>query len=1078
MEMNLHSPDVPLEQETPLVEDIPLHAAPLSDLSDESVIQADIKRQKVQDQTSYDDFSKAVKDQDFIFPALDDVINEHNFPVDINWQGPTPEMLEEAGVPEDLHSMLYTTLSEDHYVERLGEIQQAIENEQTIADYGVKGAFYRFGLNLIDPGNLAIAATIPLAEAGVPEALMMNKIGKLGAAIRGGFVAGAENAGIQALINESNPLGTPEDVAYAALFGIGFGGVIGGALHPGTARAIEDESLSVIRAIDETNNSNATVGGNAGAAEVSGPQANQSLADKPLTAEELNAPEAVMTKMRFDAASQVSSSGMDSARKAANDLMEDSVGKKGHAVNSEGGAASSLQRQTYKAWNIQMRKTVEPVVSEYKKSLPVNERFLHPIKVREDFFRQVTRHIELEDSVNPHVQKAADGYRDLYARMLEDQQTSRVFGSDSIPVDKHYTPHLWEPQKVRSMVNETNIATVSRLFQKAMTKGVEVTPEEATHIARVADALVKKFDNRASAVDDMQGFHLNLTDAEELKVLMRDVGEEMDDDVIETIINSVLRKQKEVGKASHLKRRMDLDMSASVLHPKSGKEITLYDLMETDAEKVALRYMQKASGLVGLARKGYGVEASATSDIARLKQRIENEGRTKGIRQDTIDKTLNNITVVTDNILGRPMDTLQRTAGGRALRAATDAAFIRFMGQTGAASIAELGQAIGYAGVINAVRQLAPSVHRVFDRMAVGDDVSRTLSTELEAVGAWGGHRLNNQVSSRFADHDVEFMSSTFKKLDAGLQIGKQLTVKYSGLGLVTDFSQEFAMRGISQKLYNQAMRAGSGNFEDVWKKNWKRFHLYGLSKPKAEKIFEQMRKHSEGTPSKFFKTETLGRFNLHKWDKDALDDFTQVMFRMVTHAVQETDVGNMAAWMHKDLAKAFMQFRSFVAGAYTRATLNGIHMRDTEAGVGFIASMALGWMSYVGQQHVNSVGRDDEWLERRMETDRQLAAFYSRSAFASFTPMIIDAMLELGGQEQLFNHTRSSGQSQLTLPAWEMLNSAKSLGKIGASAVTPREVTEGDMDSAMGLISNMWILRNVTAAIDEGFDLPKQQDN
>jgi len=1077
MELNLQSPDLQQEPIAPQIEDIPLHATPLPNLSDEAVAQADIARQQVEGQTTYDDFKAAVKDQDFILPALDHVLNEHNFPVDVNWQGPTPEMLEEAKVPQDMQPMLYNTLSEDHYMKQLGELQNAMANEQTIEDYGVKGAWLRFGMNLLDPGNLAIAATLPLAEVGVPEALMMHKLGRLGSAVRGGILAGAENAGVQALINEANPLGTNEDVAYAALFGIGFGGAVGGAFHRNTSQVIEDNALQVIRAIDEKN-SKATVGGNAGAAEVSGPAANQSLADNPLTPEELNAPEAVMSKFRFDSASQVANSGMDSARKAGNDLMEDAVGKKGHALNSEGGAASAIQRQTYKAWNIDMRKSVEPHVAEYKKSLPIQERFLHPIKIREDFFRQVTRHIELEDSVNPQVQKAADGFRDLYARMLDEQQGAKVFGSDAIPKDRRYTPHIWEPQRVRAMVDETNVATVSRLFQLAMTKGVDVSPEEAVYFKRVADSLVKKFDNRASAVDDMQGFHLNLTDAEELKVLMRDVGEEMDDDVIETIVNSVLKKQRDVGKASHLKRRMDLDMSASVLHPKTGKELTLYDLIETDAEKAALRYMQKASGLVGLARKGYGNTKSATADIAALKQRIENEGRTKGIDKDTIDRTLNNISVTADNILGKPMDTLQRTAGGRALRAATDAAFIRFMGQTGAASVAELGQAIGYAGVINAVRQLAPSMHRAFDRMAVGDDVSKTLSTELEAVGAWGGHRLNNQVSSRYNDHDVEFLSSSFRRLDAGLQIGKQLTVKYSGLGLITDFSQEFAARALSQKLYNQAMRAGTGSFEDVWKKDWKRFHLYGLSKPKAEKIFAQIRKHSEGTKSKYFKTEKLGRFNLDKWDKTELDDFTHVMFRMVTHAVQETDVGNMASWMHKDLAKAFMQFRSFVAGSYTRATLNGIHMRDTQAAVGFTASMAFGWVSYMAQQHINSVGKEDGWLERRIETDRQLAALYSRSAFASFTPAIMDFFLELGGQDQVFNHTRSSGQSQLTLPAWEMLNSARSLGQIGASAITPREVTEGDMDSAMGLLPNMWIFRNVTAAIDEGFDLPQQQQD
>lgn len=613
-----------------------------------------------------------------------------------------------------------------------------------------------------------------------------------------------------------------------------------------------------------------------------------------------------------------------------------------------------------------------------------------------------------------------------------------------------------------------------------MSRGIEIDGKEAEHLMNVSKAMVKKFNTRASSIDDINGHHLNLTDAEELKVLMREMGEVVDEDAIEGIVQTVLKKQKDVGKASFLKRRMDLDMSATVRAP-NGKEISLYDLMETDAEKVLLRYLQKSSGLIGFARKGYGKERTLSSEIAQALKRVENEARSSTdpkVRKN-MDKTIANLKHATDAIQGKPLDDLQLTPVGRGMRLLTDASFVRLMGQTGAASIPELAQSIGYAGVINAVRQFLPTLSKSLETIKKGDTGSETLSTELEAMGMFGGNSLNNQVSARFNDHDVEMLGATFKRIDAGLQTGKKLTVKYSGLALVTDWTQEVAARAMSQKFYNDALHSVTDEgFEQVWKSSWKRLHLYGLSKSNAKLIFDQIRTHAQGRPSTWMKTATLGRLNLKKWDKTVLDEFSQVMFRMTTHAVQEVDIGNLPAFMHKDAMRMIFQFRSFVAGAYAKSTLNGIHMRDTQAGVALVGSMALGWMSYVAQNTLNSIGRDDEWLDERMTTEKQLAASFSRSAFASLTPAFIDALLEAGGQDQLFNHSMSSGLTQLSIPAVDTVQAVASLGSTAISPLTPREITEGDMDGAMRLLSNLWILRNVTAAIDEGIELPKGQDN
>ena len=1080
MENNLNSPLLP-EGDTAVKPEraYPLHSPQTTNLSDERVAQADRRREQEREEISALDFAKTVREQDFIFPALDDLINEVNFPVDETWEGPTDDMLKETNIPQELAPELFKTVSEDHYVQTVTKMQRSLANEEQLAGFGVKGAFARFGLNMADPGNLAIAATFPLAELGVPQGLAIMKGGRLGRAARLGFIGGAESAGIQALINEADPAQDDANILYAGLFGLGFGGAVGGAFGKGSKnlqQEIEDYAMDAAREVENIRNGNSTTG----AMEVTGPEANQSLADKPLTPEEINSPRSAMEMARFDTAAGASRSGLDSARKLGIDMVEDGVGKQGHAVNSAGGSASTIQRKTAKVWQIDMRHAIEPAYVEYSKKFSRSKRFFNQTSIRNDFFRQVFREKEIGGSSDPSVIKAANALRPVYDRMLDEQKAAGVFGAKAIDNDARYAPHIWEPRKVRQAIDETNFKTVANLFSNAMVKGIDLDEDELMHIDRVATAIVKRMDSKASSIDEMQGFSLNMADAEQLRILMREVGEVVDEDAIETMVQTVTRKQQQAKQAGHLRRRMDLDMTASVRNPVTGKEMSLYDLMEDDIEKATLRYIQKTAGLVGFARKGYGRERSVDADINATLRRIEEEARTKGTNPEKATNLIKSLRSAADNVLGRPMDTLQRTAFGRALRSATDAAFIRYMGQTGAASLAEIAQAIAYAGMANAMKQFAPSFTSMFKTVAKRSTEGRNLATELESMSGVGGFRLNNQTSARYNDHDIDYLKKVWKNFDNVLQRGKQYTVRYSGISLVTDFSQELAARAGAQRFYNDAMNA-RGNFEKVWEKRWKRLHLYGLEKHMAKRIFDQIVKNAEGTPSVFGGNLKLGRLNVADWDdKKALDHFSDAMFRMTTHAVQEQDPGNLARWMHYDLAKAFMQFRSFITGAYTKSTLNGIHMRDTEAGLGFIMSMTIGWGAYVMQQQLNSIGREDRdrVLDERLSTERQLAAFFSRSAFASFTPVIIDGILETFGEDQLFNYTRSSGQTQLTLPALDMVGSANSLRKVAASGLTGREVTETDMDSAMGLISNMWVLRNITSAIDDGVDLPYEQDN
>lgn len=431
-------PPPPTPPSTPTTETLPLHAPPKAALTDEALISLE---QETQNKLKDFNASKVwgiVREQDAIVPALDEILFSKNFSIDPNWKGPTEEQIAEADVPTEFHPELYKSLNGEHYEHLKSKLQKELANEEAIANYGAKGAWLRFAAGIFDEGNLAIAATLPLFETGVPEALVAHKVGRLGSALRTALGVGVENAGVQALVNESNLSSNPEDIAYAALFGLGFGGALGGAFHRSTSEQIKNQATKTIQ--DVTYKDVVDSKGNAGAAEVTGPQANQSLADNPLSAEEITTPTTAFGDIRLDVAAQLSKSGLHSARKLGDDFVEDAVGKKGHDINSAGGSASTIQRQTQKKWITNYRKASEPIYQAWvKETLGYKERFLHPIKHREDFYKAVTRHVELEDSTNPHVIKAADTQRDTYESVLREMQEASVHGAKDIPIDRRYT---------------------------------------------------------------------------------------------------------------------------------------------------------------------------------------------------------------------------------------------------------------------------------------------------------------------------------------------------------------------------------------------------------------------------------------------------------------------------------------------------------------------------------------------------------------------------------------------------------------------------------------------------------------
>jgi hypothetical protein len=116
---------------------------------------------------------------------------------------------------------------------------------------------------------------------------------------------------------------------------------------------------------------------------------------------------------------------------------------------------------------------------------------------------------------------------------------------------------------------------------------------------------------------------------------------------------------------------------------------------------------------------------------------------------------------------------------------------------------------------------------------------------------------------------------------------------------------------------------------------------------------------------------------------------------------------------MRYPLARALMQFRTFMVGAYVKDTLKALHFRDVTAAKTLAFTMGLASLSYVLQTKVQAIGRSDkdQFLEKRLAPGTIAAAAFARSGTSSVLPMLIDTARYATRREPWFSATRTSGQ-------------------------------------------------------------------
>lgn len=210
------------------------------------------------------------------------------------------------------------------------------------------------------------------------------------------------------------------------------------------------------------------------------------------------------------------------------------------------------------------------------------------------------------------------------------------------------------------------------------------------------------------------------------------------------------------------------------------------------------------------------------------------------------------------------------------------------------------------------------------------------------------------------------------------------------------------------------------------------RLSTMGLGAKDAELLFRNILDNGS------FDGRRVTGLNHANWDPDAVSKYRVFLGRYVDRLVQANDPGGLSKWMSHPVASMFVQFRSFVFGAWSKSTLWALNhgaASDPRMMVLLAGEVAFGAATYAVRlsPEIAKEGGWEEYKNKLLDPKGVFANGFARTASASVLPMLIDSALLFTPVEPLFGQARSSGSATdafLGSPASDQLKSASNFTK------------------------------------------------
>ncbi len=1009
-------------------------------------------------------------------------------PNDMGWTAPEWEDITKT-LPERYHDYVLTGSSADNRHLRLKYAQEMAERDERAAASGVMSSLTADLLaGVADPIMLPFAF---LSKGGTAAMSVARTFA--GKMLTGAAIGGSANAGLE--LAAKYGLDDPNTDAAMA-FGVGalLGGIAGPlARNPATRH--EAQRLTEI-------GGEAVQTGKVGALATSAQSAPQVLpSGLPVVENRRGSAGAMFNRerrdsfvpeewgidnadvdrgfggrARFDAAGQLTTSANPRARLAGFAIYDEPAGTVGHSVVEASASvrASALERKLLGNLQAVYQPAMREYVSESGATLlnPVSRaRKAQEFRVAVEEF---TRDPFPPADAHPAVIKAATARQKLYADFAGELE--RVGLGGELIKGRMYSPKIADHHRIAELDRRIHHQDMEAFFAEAIRRAHGEIDDKL--VRKMAKGYWGNIRRAGYGIEDSFAGAIGLGDRDAFKQAfkraMTDGTDLADDeldkafDVLSSVVDASAAKRPDGSNGvSRLKRRtvMDYRFAAQVRTRDGGLlELRPDDLFINDSEFLDRRYARSMTGRIAFAdtrirdpKSGELIFDGIRSegDLERLKSWVRDGYRALPGGYDrhrsAMETAIENIDFGWKRVNGIPVMG-QEKAYAQWTRRLKSMQFVRLMSNMGLNQVQESWKVVASTGFRAAASQL-PAIGRMVDE--AGRSVPRrdTLLAELEHMTGAGLDGLVGNLDLRYADDRIGAATSSklANGLDVALDWGQRGTAEVSLIRAVQDYQVRWAAKAVSQQLLDMARRvqteAGDFDLGKLAKMDRARLAQAGIGEEQAQRVFGNMLAHAEVDGSKLV---SLGSQN---WDPEAVTQFSYTLNRFVDRLVQRNDVGGLHRWMSHPIASMFVQFRSFVFGAWAKSSLYAVNHMDPRMAVLLTGELAFGAATYLVRTAPEAWATDDGWeafMDEKLDPANVAKQGWARSASASILPMLMDSALMFTPAGAQFGTARASGSPTDAFfgsPAVDQIGSARQFSRgLADATISGREMTQGEL--------------------------------
>jgi hypothetical protein len=298
--------------------------------------------------------------------------------------------------------------------------------------------------------------------------------------------------------------------------------------------------------------------------------------------------------------------------------------------------------------------------------------------------------------------------------------------------------------------------------------------------------------------------------------------------------------------------------------------------------------------------------------------------------------------------------------------------------------------------------------------VAAGRVSADKLLNELSDMTGIGLDNLWDASGLRLADDRLGAETGRLTQaVDNVLDAGQRLTTNVAFMRQISHYQQRWAMKAITQQIADMGRKArnadGSFDFSKIREGDRARLASIGLGEKEANLLFRNLLNHSE------FEGKRIVGINTSAWDPEAVTKFRVFVGRYTDRLVQANDFGALSKWMSQPVWSMFVQFRSFVFGAFAKSTLWSLNhgaFTDPRMLVLLLGELAAGVATFAVRQAGTAMTSDgwDKYWEEEMQPANLLKNGWARTATASVVPMFLDSLLQFTPLGPQFGQARASG--------------------------------------------------------------------